>query len=287
MRRKDSATASKLTNSRGMVSWAIIAALLLLRMGLVVSVRLILHPVPEWLEPVFEIGTYILTAAFILWERHSLTAYHLDAVALAIIILFKPLSTMILTIGGATDLPLAFPRWPSLFVWVTAVALFVGLRWLRPPVPKADFRSLGWFGLGIIVGVVVALAIRVVASMFPGTSEAAPPGGSSLMLVAFNFFPYQIGYAGVAEEPLFRGFLWGKLRGSGWQELWIWIVQGVLFAIAHVYMLVGNPLRFWFIVPTTGLVAGLLVWRSRTLSSSMAAHAALNALFSSIGLGVP
>ncbi len=274
------------TKSHRLVSWGIIAALLLLRLGLVVSVRLALDPAPEWLEPAFLIGTYILTSAFILCESESLSAYHVDGVVLAIIILLPPLSTVILAVGGASDMPLAFPRWPSLLLWVTAAALSLGLRRLRPSLPNAHIRSLGWLGVGAIVGVVAALTIRLVASVLPGTRGITPPGVAALMLALFSFFPYQIGYAGVTEEPLFRGFLWGQLHQSGWQEFWIWILQGLLFAMAHLYMLFEAPLRFLFLVPTTGFIAGLLAWRSRTLASSMAAHAAMNTMFSTIGLGL-
>jgi membrane protease YdiL (CAAX protease family) len=96
-------------------------------------------------------------------------------------------------------------------------------------------------------------------------------------------FPYQLGYAAVTEEPLFRGFLWGYLRKSGWKEIWIWLTQAGLFALGHIYYLNKAPLSFGIIVPVGALVMGLFAWRSRSIATSMAAHGAMNALGYTVG----
>ncbi len=93
---------------------------------------------------------------------------------------------------------------------------------------------------------------------------------------------YQTGYAAVSEEPLFRGFLWGYLRKGGWSDGWICLFQAGLFMLGHIYYLNSLPISFWIIVPTGGLVLGWLAWRSRSIATSISAHATLNALGYSI-----
>jgi membrane protease YdiL (CAAX protease family) len=48
--------------------------------------------------------------------------------------------------------------------------------------------------------------------------------------------------------------------------------------LAHLYYINTYPISFWVIVPVCSLVLGCLVWRSRTIASSMVAHATINAL---------
>jgi membrane protease YdiL (CAAX protease family) len=82
--------------------------------------------------------------------------------------------------------------------------------------------------------------------------------------------------AGLAEEPVFRGILWGLLRKRGVKEVWIWLLQGMLFWVAHLYYLGKLPLSFWVIVPPGGLLYGLLAWRSRSIATSMPGHGFYN-----------
>jgi membrane protease YdiL (CAAX protease family) len=87
----------------------------------------------------------------------------------------------------------------------------------------------------------------------------------------------------VTEEPLFRAFLWGYLYKAGWKPVWIWLLQAGLFMLGHIYYITTYPISFWLIVPTGALVLGALVWRSKTISSSLAAHATMNALGYTLG----
>ena len=79
----------------------------------------------------------------------------------------------------------------------------------------------------------------------------------------------------IAEEPFFRGFLWGALRRAGWEDVWIWAFQAALFWLAHIYWLGRSPVSFW-VVPLGGLVFGILAWRSRSIAVSMVAHGLVN-----------
>ena len=82
--------------SHQIVGWVLLAGLLFLRLPFLAGI--ILFTRPGWLEPAFQIGTYLLTACLIWWERDRLTDFHIDILALGIIILFKPIQTIILAI---------------------------------------------------------------------------------------------------------------------------------------------------------------------------------------------
>lgn len=249
-----------------------------------VTVRLTTDPAPVWLEPAFQIGTYVLTALFVLLERDTLATFHIDGLTLTIIIAAPPLSTVLLSLGGARDWPMAFPHWPSLIIWMVALTLLGCLLWWKPMVAASYARSLGWFGLGIAAGFLVSVAVRLAITLFTGTAGQVT-ATAHVLVSALQFLPYQVGYAGVSEEPLFRGFLWGMLRRSGWRDIWIWGLQAALFGLVHLYMLLRQPLAFWSLVAPVALVGGLLVWRSRSLCSSMAAHATINSIYGTVGLG--
>jgi membrane protease YdiL (CAAX protease family) len=55
------------------------------------------------------------------------------------------------------------------------------------------------------------------------------------------------------------------------------LFQAVLFTFGHLYYIHTLPITFWIIVPVGSLVLGWLVWRSRTIASSMIAHGMMNA----------
>lgn len=61
------------------------------------------------------------------------------------------------------------------------------------------------------------------------------------------------------------------------KEYWIVLIQSVLFTIAHIHLLdTPQPLLSFGILFMGGIIFGLFVWRSRSLSSSMAAHSFAN-----------
>ncbi|WP_282433334.1 CPBP family intramembrane glutamic endopeptidase [Desulfosporosinus sp. FKA] len=93
-----------------------------------------------------------------------------------------------------------------------------------------------------------------------------------------HYFLVQLNSAAILEEPLFRGFFWGYLKNRGWKESWIWLTQAGLFVIGHIYYINKAPLSFWIIVPLSGLVLGFLVWRTRTIATSMVAHGLINSV---------
>ena len=254
------------------LTWLIVAALLILRLALLDGLPWLLGKDLPWLDPAYQILTYLLFAFLIWWEREQIRQFHIDWLALALIVLFKPLSTLILRVWGFDESPLAFPNPASLCLW--AVALGLGMVWWkhRTDLPRFQARSLGWLAVGAFSGVAASLLI----SLLMIGLKLAPLPGSPGPLAAWAPL-YQLGYAAIDEEPLFRGFLWGALRRSRWPEGWICLLQAALFSLGHLFLL-GMPnggfnLAVIFI---TGLLGGMLAWRSRSIATSMAFHAFWN-----------
>jgi hypothetical protein len=264
------------------VAWTLLAGLLFLRLPFLGGIAFFARP--DWLDPAFQIGTYLLTACLIWWERDRLVDFHIDKLALGIIILFKPIQTIILSILGLNELPLAFPNLPSLALWIISFGLFLALWLSHSPLPKLSKLSWGWFGVGILVGLITILitaypmSLQIDKNQIYGKLDIL----AILLQSSGNFF-YQLGYAAATEEPLFRAFLWGYLYKAGWKTIWIWLFQAGLFMLGHIYYITKDPISFWFIVPLGGLTLGALVWRSKTISSSLAAHATVNAFGRAIG----
>jgi len=267
---------------RRWITLGLILALLALRY-LVTASRIFFASEP-WVIPVYEVGTYFLVAVLLVWERQALTEYHITPLAIWIIILFRPLETLYYPIlVNKTDSPMAFPRLPSLLIFIIALGLFIHFR---PHLlnGKADQRQ-DW--KWILIGGAVGLAMAIITS-FPLSYQFGPfdPNNKNFALSSLLYgligIPQQIGYAAVSEEPVFRGFLWGYLRRNGWRDQWIWLFQAGLFVLAHLYYFNTAWISFLFLIPLSGLVLGWLAWRSRSIATSMVAHGIFNSLGSTL-----
>jgi membrane protease YdiL (CAAX protease family) len=257
--------------SHNVVMWIVISGLLILRFPILTGVSMISTRPVTWLEPVYQIGTYLLTAFLIWWERDRLASFHIDPLVIGILMIFKPLETIILPMFG-TNTPLAFPHPLSFSFLVIAIGLLVALwRSHLPPIQNIR-KSLFWLLIGAVAGLTLVTVVAISEIQF--LHLPVPPAVGALALLAPI---YQMGYAAVDEEPLFRGFLWGALKSLGLKDHWILLIQASLFALGHSYFL-GSPHALLNIAIIFGfaLCLGLLVWRSRTIASSMGAHAFWN-----------
>lgn len=267
----------------GWVTPAVIGLLLVVRIGLLGLVAALARPTPAWLDPFYQVATYLLTLFLIYWERDHLRDFHISWLAVGIILIFKPVETLFLAlVNMETAFPMAFPRLPALVVWAAALALLVWILAAKPAFPPITRKEWRWFGLGVLVGIVSAAALSVPMAAQVRLMGIEPQfglmGPVSFLIMFARDFLYQLGYAAVSEEPLFRGFLWGYLLRLGWKDRWVWLLQAGLFSLAHIYYAGQMPYSFWIIVPVGALVMGWLAWCSRSIATSMAAHAALNAL---------
>jgi len=232
-----------------------------------------------WTESVYQIGTYLLTTFLIWWEVDNLTDYHIDTLAVLIIILFKPVQTLVLKYRELNDDLLAFPGTSSLIMWSIAIVFAIAMWLKRSKLPGIKSVGLGWLVIGIAAGFSTMVVLSYPVSFQVPASSSLPltPVFKRILTNIPSSFVLQIGWAAVAEEPLFRGFLWGFLKKRNWREHWIWLFQAGLFTFSHIYYINTLPIFFWIFVPVCTLVLGWLVWRSRTIATSMVAHGMINA----------
>jgi membrane protease YdiL (CAAX protease family) len=266
------------------LSLILICALLFLRIPFLAGLRIIFgNPSPEWIEQVFEVCTFLLTAVLIWVERDELDDFYITPLALAIILLFKPVMPLLEYFMGLTKSALNFPKPFSFIYLIISISLFVALRfsgWKWRRISPSEWR---WLGIGTLAGVGLLIILS-----FPMAFTIKANGGINTVtfwdwFISFMRIPQQLGYAAITEEPLFRGFLWGILIKYGWKNGAILLFQTILFMIGHAYYFNDAPLSLWILVPLAGITFGFLVWRSRTLASSLACHSIVNAFGYSFG----
>ncbi len=96
------------------VAWVLLTGLLFLRIPFYGGILLFDHSIwagitfleqQIWVRGIFEIGTHLLTACLIWWERDRLADFNIDKLALSIIILFKPIQTILEAIQDSNRAP--------------------------------------------------------------------------------------------------------------------------------------------------------------------------------------
>jgi membrane protease YdiL (CAAX protease family) len=273
MENAESAAPKQHRKGRDKIAWLFIAGLFLLRVPFLGGMRTLTWTATSyWVMPIFEVGTYLLTAILIWSERDRLPDNHIDRLALIILILGKPVELLLSKSHNPFGRPLRSSAY--LLYLPIAVALVVGLALERPRMARTGMRKWLWVAAGVLAGIAIGALSGWLTRL-----EMNLPRVSSLTTEVLILLPIQqLLYAGIDEEPFFRGFLWGALRRAGWKEVWIWVFQGVLFWLAHIYWLDRSPVTFWVIVPLGGLALGALAWRSRSIGVSMIAHGLLNAV---------
>lgn len=259
-----------------LLSWSVLILLLLLRVVLFGWFPVVTKGNFLWIEPVYQISTYALVVIFVFLNRDQLSFFHIDKLAIFFLVIFKPLQTLVLPYmgqGNASN-PMAFPNLPAVLIWFIAVVMLIVLWPSLQTMPKIKRSNWGWLLIGAAVGVLWVFVLSFLLLPLTTIRKVTPIYDITLLLA----FPYQIGYTGVDEEPLFRGFLWGQLRKSGWKAAFVLIAQALLFMLAHGRLLTAiSDLPFAISIFAGALIFGLLVMRSRSISTSMIAHGFYNA----------
>ena len=227
-----------------------------------------------WVEFFYVIGTYALFAVLIYREREKLLDFHLDGPSLFLIIslpIFLGVSSILALFLQELEPNVQLGSLSAVFNGCAATALYLGVR-KQVRMPDIRSKHVVWCVAGILAGIIFA----GLEAYFKGAQLKV--GGEAsifsyfLVALSVNFFQ-----ASIFEEPLFRGFLWGYLFKLVKDEKKVLLLQMLLFWVAHIKY-IGAPATFWISVPLSGLLLGLLVWRSRSLTTSMFAHAAMNAV---------
>ncbi|MCL1894204.1 MAG: CPBP family intramembrane metalloprotease [Holophagaceae bacterium] len=134
----------------------------------------------------------------------------------------------------------------------------------------------------VIIGFLIAvlcLAWGIFGHYFNGNPLQVP---SNPLIWLLMFPPFllsaivvQFALNALPEELLFRGFLWGYLKNNiKISNFSILLIQAILFWAGH-YWYFDLPWR-WINVLVSGLVFGIVAWKTKSLFISSIAHACLN-----------
>lgn len=165
---------------------------------------------------------------------------------------------------------------PSSFKISISILLFLTLLLARPKLYKKSIKEvLFWLLISVIAGLCAGVLIGTVLNIQKNIGRS--PGHPSIYYFVVPFI-IQLNRASVIEEPLFRGFLWGFLKKASWKDSQICLFQAALFMFGHIRYLGENNYSFFVIVPISALIFGLLVWRSKSISTSMITHGLINSV---------
>lgn len=249
----------------------IMTGLLFLRFPLLIASSFKIITIPNVFELYIDC-TYLLTACLIVYERNKLLSFNigLSSITMFIIIpILKPIIYFVLKNSVAWKGSYPF----SWYQVAIAVILLVVLIYKHPTIYKEKIKdSLKWIVISGAVGVLYAVITGLVYKTFtsPSSMKATFP-------VFIYLFITQLNNAAPSEEPLFRGFIWGYLRNRKWKEHWIWLFQAAIFSLGHIYYLPDVPIAFLGTL-TAGLVLGLVVWKSKNISTSIIVHGLINSM---------
>ena len=163
-----------------------------------------------------------------------------------------------------------------------AVILLVALLIRRPVLPRRGAgRTAGCIGAAVLAGAIMAVVsgLLLTFQLREMVDVSALPSVGRLSYGVL----YQIDYAAAAEEPLFRGFLWGRLRKCGWKDHWIWLFQALLFAVGHAYYVGSSNVSAFLVVPLGALALGFVAWKTRSIGASMITHGIINGFGATLG----
>lgn len=225
--------------------------------------------IQDWIYFVFQTTTFLLLAFTIYQERDRLHEFHIDRVTIRLFIF-----SGILWFFNLRESILLSCLISPIFI-ITAIWVYFSVYRYQPNINFKDFKL---FVLSTFIGF-GSLSLFILLSKLFEQNQVAIQEQSPLIVDILNYFLlfiYYITHTAVFEELLYRGILWGYLRKIGWQEKYIWIFQGVLFTLAHI---INRSIFNILFILLLSLVYGFTVWRTRSISSSIIAHAIYNSFW--------
>ena len=90
-------------------------------------------------------------------------------------------------------------------------------------------------------------------------------------------FAFQLSFAPVSEEPLFRGIMMGEMIKRKTPPAVAIAIQGGIFWFAHIYY-ANTGLNFWVLHPIISIMLGILVYKGKSITNSMLFHGLVNTL---------
>ena len=218
-------------------------------------------------------ATIYLVLTIIIWiEIEHLEEFHIDKFALVSFIL-----------GSIFRRRLGIYGEDFFLIFIGLMGISIVVVWVikKPKIVKTNIR---WALVGLILACALLIPISWLELLLRTDWIMPPLYKGSILLTATRDINYQFSFAAILEEFLFRGFLWGYLKRSGWREGNIFWAQGVLFWILHISKLLETPFTFLLILPMSTYIYSILAVKSKQIFPAFLAHVVINAVGSVLNL---
>jgi membrane protease YdiL (CAAX protease family) len=208
-----------------------------------------------WLYPFYLVSSLVPITVVIILSRDNLQELNIDKFSVLIIIFSG------LAISWSYFWPIG---------WLTGIAVIFVFYFLFKG--KLKFGNANPVLLQMILYIVVGFC-GCILLLVRHTISASLLGFTINWLTVDGIPPI------VYEEVVYRGMLWMFLKNLNWSEPKIFFFSSILFWVYHInQLLTTSPLNFWVILPALSLLLGYLIWRSKSLSTSILAHVLINTL---------
>lgn len=195
--------------------------------------------------------SFILVLVVIIVNRNNLKELNIDQIFI-----------FILLSGGLLH------RWdPNRVFWLVVIDLLI--------ISVAILHVRGFLKFGDLEPTLLHVTLMIIIIFFIGTLFIINSMNFTKIVWAVQWYKDGISST-LVEEVMFRGLLWMFLKKLNFSELKIVVLQAILFWLSHIYYANDNPISFWVIVPISSIVLGIVVWRTRSITSSTIAHILFN-----------
>jgi membrane protease YdiL (CAAX protease family) len=240
--------------------FAVMALYLLLR--LVVTPYISMKPsYPQWVGYSIQVLMFFLIASMIALKYEDLEKSHIDLVAIFLIIA----STLFLPLCFFFEIPIHISM-----VWIViSLGLAIWIKIKKINLRRPSRGDVFWILSSIVIGILLPIVVMMIN---PQTQYGTTMGSLNIStgnLVAY--FIYFLATAAVLEETFFRGLLWGFLREYKIKDIFIFIIQSVLFLAGHINFF-SHLFTFWVSLPLFCIIVSVFAWKSRSIAPSLLVH---------------
>lgn len=211
---------------------------LIIRIVIVGVINSLNFPIPYDIQTLIDTIIYLLILSLLVINRDNLPRNNMDRLSVILII-----SSAFIRLFYSKTLISA------LIIIASILTSFFVLNKFNIPIRNLTInirRSTKWSLLGLTrVLVVFVMEVSIFESLSSFVSH-------NIILNFMNNVLYNFGAASGLEEPIFRGFIFGKLRAFGIGEKNIICIQAFLFWAAHLYLF-PRLISLFIMLPLIGL----------------------------------
>lgn len=213
-------------------------------------------------QVVFLVFTYLFTAIFIEKYSDKLEKYFITPSSVIIFILAP-----FLGIISSSGEPITYIK--AIIAGVLGYFLYKKGYFLKIKINKSVYNKRN------------ILLLLVFLSIFIGMENYLGYANINLFKIEptefIQTFIFQISFAAVSEEPLFRGIMMGEMLKRKIHPALAILLQGGIFWFGHLYY-INTGLNFWIIHPIMAIMLGIIAYKAKSITNSMVFHGICNTL---------